>query len=75
MLKFIRFYFKNFLVEVLLLGFAATMLLVLVLIALSPDDTVFIGESCHPILYGEIVFTIFALYWPAREIVRKIKRR
>jgi len=53
MLKFIRFYFKNFLIEVLLLGFAATILLVLVLIALSPDNTILMAMEMKGMLLYE----------------------
>jgi len=57
------------------MGFAVFMLLVLVLIALQPDNTLFIGESCMLILYPEIVLCVFATYWGCRGIIKKIKSR
>ena len=75
MLKFIRFYFKNFLTEVLLMGFGVFMLLIFVLMILSADNTLFIGEPCNPILYGETCYCAFVIYWASRGIARKIKKR
>ncbi len=75
MLKFIKFYFKNFSMEVLLLGFAVTMLLIFTLIVLSPDNTLWVGEPSNSILYFEVCFCLFSICWAGHSIIKKIKIR
>jgi len=73
MIKFWHIY-KRFLSDALLLGFAIFMLSLFILMGLSPNRCLFIGEPNLIIWIIEIVFIVSCISWSIYRIAKRIRR-
>jgi len=64
----------TFLSDTLLTAFAVFMLILFVLMLLSPNRTLWLGESNLVILASEICVCVFTVTWAIRRIVVNITR-
>ena len=65
---------KQNLTEVILFAFAVYLLFGFVLIWLSPDNTIWIGETNIYIRSIETVFLCFIVVWSLVKIIRKLRK-
>ena len=64
----------NCLSDILLFGFATSVLFLFVMMGFAPDRCLFVGELNIYVWVIEIVAWILCIAWATRQIISKIKR-